>query len=53
MKAFLKATLKILISSAALYYVFTKIEFSQVLKILSNVNYLLLFISLIFLFFLK
>jgi len=53
MKAFLKATLKILISSAALYYVFTKIEFSQVLKILSNVNYLLLFISLIFFVFSK
>lgn len=48
MKRFLKAFLKILLSAAALYYVFTKIEFSDVVAIFRKVDYLLIFIALVF-----
>jgi len=48
MKPFLKAFLKILLSVAALYYVFTKIDVHQVVAIFRSVDYLLLIASLIF-----
>lgn len=48
MKPFLKAFLKILLSVAALYYVFTKIDIHQVVAIFRSVDYLLLIASLIF-----
>lgn len=48
MKSFLKAFLKILLSVAALYYVYTKIDIRQVIDIFMNVDYLLLIVSLIF-----
>lgn len=48
MKPFLKAFLKILLSVAALYYVFTKIDIQQVVAIFRSVDYLLLIASLIF-----
>jgi uncharacterized membrane protein YbhN (UPF0104 family) len=48
MKPFLKAFIKILLSAAALYYVFTKIDISQVVSILKNVNYFYLLIALLF-----
>ncbi len=48
MKRLLKAFAKILISAAAIYYVFTKIEIKDVLNILSSVNYFYLFIATIF-----
>lgn len=47
MKSFLKAFLKILLSVAALYYVYTKIDFNQVVTVFKNVNYWLLIIALI------
>lgn len=48
MKPYLKAFLKILLSAAALYYVFTKIEIQQVVGIFRKVDYLLLMVSLVF-----
>lgn len=48
MKSFLKATAKILLSVAALYYVFTKIEIRDVISIFRQVNYLLLVIAMLF-----
>lgn len=48
MKPFLKAFIKILLSVAALYYVFTKIDIHQVVAIFRNVDYLLLMIALVF-----
>jgi hypothetical protein len=47
MKRFLKALAKILISAAAIYYVFTKIEIEDVLNILKSVNYFYLVIATI------
>jgi glycosyltransferase 2 family protein len=48
MKSFLKASVKILLSAAALYYVFTKIEVRDVIAIFSNVNYFILLLAMIF-----
>lgn len=53
MKPYIKAFLKIFLSAVALYYVFTKIEFSQVVDILKNVNYLYLVVALVFFVFSK
>ncbi|HLN53395.1 MAG TPA: lysylphosphatidylglycerol synthase transmembrane domain-containing protein [Lentimicrobium sp.] len=48
MKSYLKAFLKIVLSAAALYYVFTKIDIRQVVDILQHVNYLYLLVALLF-----
>lgn len=48
MKPFLKALLKIILSGAALYYVYTKIDFHQVIGIFKVVNYYLLIPAFIF-----
>jgi uncharacterized membrane protein YbhN (UPF0104 family) len=44
----LKAILKILLSAAALYYVFTRIDIEDVINIFRSVNYILLALALIF-----
>lgn len=48
MKPFLKALLKIILSGTALYYVYTKIDFHQVIGIFKEVNYYLLIPAFIF-----
>lgn len=48
MKSFLKASVKILLSAAALYYVFTKIDIRDVITIFNNVNYFILIPAMIF-----
>lgn len=48
MNRVLKVILKILLSVAALYYVFTRIEFNDVIRIFKSVNYVLLTLSMLF-----
>lgn len=48
MNRVLKVILKVLLTVAALYYVFTRIEFTEVVRIFKSVDYLLLTIALLF-----
>lgn len=44
-KNWLKAFIKIVVSASALYFIFTKIEFGEVLSVLQSSNILLLFLA--------